>query len=247
MNNDSQLKNISLFNKGTVEPSIKEEICYGNEIKSVRHVEPNSKVSLREDKHRLLNMDNLEGGDLLFIKDKSSDGIHFGIFLAQLINNPTSWSNASRTHTCLYMGDGKIAEASGKFACIRMVDLLEKPGKYDVLRFKDENIRSDLVREAEKCVSRRKNDLNYGVYSFRGTGGLLRSSSYGKKAKRDFHKLLNDEQFSKIHCSGFVGGIAQIVDAKRNDMEPSIVKIHTKHTSPSKLLKYLKSNSEIIR
>lgn len=30
MNNDSQLKNISLFNKGTVEPSIKEEICYGN-------------------------------------------------------------------------------------------------------------------------------------------------------------------------------------------------------------------------
>ncbi|EHK5111029.1 hypothetical protein I2702_003784 [Vibrio parahaemolyticus] len=89
---------------------------------------------------------------------------------------------------------------------------------------------------------------------------MPRSSSYGKKAKRDFHKLLNDEQFSKIHCSGFVGGIAQIVDAKRNDMEPSIVKIHTKHTShithhtspspspsPSKLLKYLKSNSEIIR
>lgn len=35
-----------------------------------------------------------------------------------------------------YIGDGKIAEASGKFACIRMVDLLEKPGKYDVLRFK---------------------------------------------------------------------------------------------------------------
>lgn len=36
-------------------------------------------------------MDNLEGGDLLFIKDKSYDGIHFGIFLAQLINNPASW------------------------------------------------------------------------------------------------------------------------------------------------------------
>ncbi|CAI2324664.1 hypothetical protein XM71_u0037 [Vibrio parahaemolyticus] len=85
------------------------------------------------------------------------------------------------------------------------------------------------------------------MYSFREKGGLLRSSSYGKKAKRNFHKLLNDEQFSIIHCSGFVGGIAQIVDAKRNDMEPSIVKIHTKHTSPSKLLKYLKSNSEIIR
>ncbi len=70
MNNDSKLKNISLFNKGKVEPSIKEEICYGNDIKCVRHVEPNSKVSLRKDKHRLLNMDNLAGGDLLFIKDK---------------------------------------------------------------------------------------------------------------------------------------------------------------------------------
>lgn len=34
------------------------------------------------------------------------------------------------------MGIGKIAEASGKFACIRMVDLLEKPGKYDGLRMK---------------------------------------------------------------------------------------------------------------
>lgn len=45
-------------------------------------------MSLREDKHRLLNMENLEGGGLLFIKDKSSDGVHFGRFLAQLINNP---------------------------------------------------------------------------------------------------------------------------------------------------------------
>ncbi|HHC7106923.1 TPA: hypothetical protein ACQJO7_004464 [Vibrio parahaemolyticus] len=84
------------------------------------------------------------------------------------------------------MGDGKIAEASGKFACIRMVDFLEKPGKYDFLKFKDKNIRSDLVIEAEKCVLRRKNDLNYGVYSFRGKGGLLRSSSYGKKQKETF-------------------------------------------------------------
>jgi hypothetical protein len=186
-----------------------------------------------------LGMRDLQKGDVLFMNDKTSKITHSAIFLAQLLSGlkPTE---ASHTHVCMYVGSGLIAEASGT-GSIKLTNLCEERGlKYDVFRLSEE-IGKGAAHEAESQCA--KQTENYGIYSLRGTGGLLRSSHYGEKARRDLEKLKNNQQFYKTHCSGFVAGILQKVDAARNNGEPRIMTIHTKHTSPGKLYDFLKSNN----
>lgn len=196
--------------------------------------------------NKALNLTDLKPGDMLFMNDKTSKFTHTAIFAAQLLCKPTSIENASMTHVCMYVGDGKIHEASGA-GYIRESNLNDEHGlRYEVLRFKNESYGDDLKKESQKCIEKRNNDNNYGIYSLRGTGGLLRASYHGDSSKRDDDKLLSGEQFKKIQCSAYVGGLAKKVEIKQRGSSLKVMNLHTKHTSPSKLYAHLKSNSEHI-
>ncbi|MDW6003233.1 C40 family peptidase [Vibrio mangrovi] len=191
-----------------------------------------------------LSMSDLCQGDILFMQDSTSRMTHFSISAAQFISNPFHIKSSGMTHVMLYAGDGKILEASGA-GYIRESELKDEHHlKFRVLRLKDSDIAQESVNQGKLSVGKREQDKNYGNYSLRGTGGLLRSSTFSHKAERDLNKLVNDEQFYKTHCSGFVGGLLQKAEYQLNG-ELDTMKIHTKHTSPKKLYEHLRHSKDV--
>ncbi|MEK6234800.1 MAG: hypothetical protein N2C14_08815, partial [Planctomycetales bacterium] len=150
----------------------------------------------------------------MLLNDAFSAGTHFGIAFLQSTFTHGWDQDSSITHAGLYGGKQNILESSGA-AGLRSAQLCSKePGlEYEFYRYTTSSRIADMAAWwAENLILTRKLDPTstskskwFGLYTVKGTAGMLRSSKKGSKSEGRVEDLMKDPWKARgFYCSNFV-------------------------------------------